>query len=601
MWKKRLFENQKVLFPFAVKEKIQFMKTKIILHEFETNADISKLCWSVTAILLSFFFLVQLAVVLSFGLGLKISPVIAPASLILSFILGYWLTFHEGLHSKLRVIIILIIPVIFILSLSLAYSFYDMSWDGLWYHQTAVYQMSHGWNPVYDPLHNFVPHLQDWLRYYAKGPWYIALALFETTNNIEIAKAAPWIAFAATFFAAFAISIDFGMKKRTAALISSLVSLNPVITCQLASYLVDGLLISFLFIFIAGMISWFKQPNLLSLMIAIMSAVSCINTKFTGLVYLCFFCAAGGIYVLIKRRELIWKYITIQSAAIILGILIFGFNPYVTNTIYRGNPFYPMLGTAAYPSLSARGQDPIERYETPHNMLGRNRFVRFAYAIFGRPGSQPFFEGENANLMWPFNVGWRDFNIFYFHEVRISGFGPFFSGALLIGLFLLGILLFRSDIPRLIYIILSVVIVLSLLISIHTWWARYGPQLWWLPILAVIAGLAVPNGRVIFWVTRVLAAILLINALLVAAVHLHWEAGATHTTNEQLAMLRQSGEVDIDFQYFGEPFGERLKNAGITFHPVRQLQCNDPLELMSVAHGYPGAVRVCINKKNHDD
>jgi len=59
--------------------------------------------------------------------------------------------------------------------------------------------------------------------------------------------------------------------------------------------------------------------------------------------------------------------------------------------------------------------------------------------------------------------------------------------------------------------------------------------------------------------------------------------------------------VEIELQYFGEPFGDRLSNAGIKFHPVKQLKCSNPLELMSVAHGYPGAVRVCINKKNNND
>lgn len=37
-----------------------------------------------------------------------------------------------------------------------------------------------------------------------------------------------------------------------------------------------------------------------------------------------------------------------------------------------------MLGSAEYPSLSQRGSDPIEADETPKNLMGRNRFVRFA-------------------------------------------------------------------------------------------------------------------------------------------------------------------------------------------------------------------------------
>jgi hypothetical protein len=277
-------------------------------------------------------------------------------------------------------------------------------------------------------------------------------------------------------------------------------------------------------------------------------------------------------------------------------MVVFGFNPYVTNTIYRGHPFYPMLGTAAYPSLSESGQDPIERFETPHNMVGRSRFVRFAYATFGRPGSQPFFQGENANLMWPFDVGWKDFDIFYFHEVRISGFGPLFSGALIFSLFLFGMVLFRPSISREVIILFIGTIILSVLISKHTWWARYGPQLWWLPIVAVAAGF-LSGWHPARWTAYLITAILLINAVLVGVAHFRWEREATRTTYEQMALLRQSDEVDVDFQYFREPFGERLRAAGVTFRAVRVLQCDNPMELMSVAPGYPGAVRVCLHKK----
>jgi hypothetical protein len=353
-------------------------------------------------------------------------------------------------------------------------------------------------------------------------------------------------------------------------------------------------MISFLFISIAAMVKWFRKPAPLAILIAIMSAVLCINSKFTGLVYLCFFVAAGGIYILIKDRKLIWKYLIIQSVSIFAGILILGWNPYITNTICRGNPFYPMLGSSAYPSLSAMGQDPIELYETPPNMRGKNRFIRFTYAIFGRPGAQPCFPGQNAALMWPFEIGWKDFSIYYFHDVRISGFGPLFSGALIFTMFLFVLLLFHRDANRLFLILSCSTIVLSVLISTHTWWARYGPQLWMLPVAVIIAGFTITNSRVIFWSTRILASILFVNAVLITIVHFQWEFEATKTTNEQLSLLKEFNDVQVDFQYFREPFSERLHNAGVTFHITRHLQCDNPIELMSVAPGYPGAVRACI-------
>ena len=559
-----------------------------------SEKSLSSLCWLIVGNLLGFLFLTQLAVVLLFAFNMRVTPFAAPAALVLAFVGSYWFAKREGMKRKNIFASLAISLIIIGISLFASNAFYDMSWDGLWYHQTAVYQMSHGWNPLRDPLHEFTPHLRDWLRFYAKGPWYIALALFETTHNIEMAKAAALMVFAATFFTGFALLIDLGLKKRNAAFISALIALNPVITCELVSYLVDGLMISFLFISFAAMVKWFRKPALLIYVIAIMSAVLCINSKFTGLVYLCFFVAAGGIYILIKDRKLIWKYLIIQSVSIFAGILILGWNPYITNTICRGNPFYPMLGSSAYPSLSAMGQDPIELYETPPNMRGKNRFIRFTYAIFGRPGAYPAYPGPDAVLMLPFDIGWKDFSIYYFHDVRISGFGPLFSGALIFTLFLFVLLLFHRDANRLFLILSCSTIVLSVLISTHIWWARYGPQLWFLPIAAIVAGFTITNSRIAFWSTRILIAILLINGILIAAVHFHWEADATRTTNEQLSLLRQSGDVEIDFQYFREPFSERLRRAGVTFHAARQLHCNNPMELMSVSPGYPGAVRACI-------
>ena len=50
----------------------------------------------------------------------------------------------------------------------------------------------------------------------------------------------------------------------------------------------------------------------------------------------------------------------------------------------------------------------------------RSRFFRLAYALFGRPGAQPFYPGVDASLMLPFDVGPGDFAIYYFHDVRIA-------------------------------------------------------------------------------------------------------------------------------------------------------------------------------------
>jgi hypothetical protein len=231
---------------------------------------------------LSFFCLTHVFVLVSFALGSRVSPLVAPIALVLALVLGDWLSRREGLSGRRRLAAPTAALGVVGLGLLLAAAFFDLSWDGLWYHQTAVYQMSHGWNPIKDPMREFTLHLHAWLRYYSKGPWYFALALYETTGHIEWAKAGPWLAVAAMFFAVFPAALDLGMRRRTAAVVAALVSLNPVVVCQLASFLVDGLLISFLACFAAAVFRFFKQPSLIVLWVATTAAVLSINSKLTA-------------------------------------------------------------------------------------------------------------------------------------------------------------------------------------------------------------------------------------------------------------------------------------------------------------------------------
>jgi hypothetical protein len=261
----------------------------------------------------------------------------------------------------------------------------------------------------------------------------------------------------------------------------------------------------------------------------------------------------------------------------------------------RHHPFYPILGTPEYPSLAGQGQDPIERWETPGNMVGKGRLVRLGYALFGRPGAQPYYPGNDASLMPPFDVGWNDFAIYYFHDVRISGFGPLFSGAFLIALILIAVSIVRPGIPWEVILLAAAMISASVLVSEHTWWARYGPQLWWIPMLGLVGGLTCRGGGGVRALTWGLAAVLIFDVVPISIVHFRWEADATRITHEQLQLLHGRRGVRVDLQYFGEPFGERLKNGGVVFIRVDSLACAAPMELMSVSPGYPCAVRACLD------
>ena len=354
-----------------------------------------------------------------------------------------------------------------------------------------------------------------------------------------------------------------------------LTALNPVTTCGIVTHQVDGILVSLMACAVAAGVSFLRRPRWQSALVLFLSAALCVNTKFTGLVYLCFFVLTGGLYCLWRRRDLLVRYGVLVGIALIVGIVVFGFNPYVTNTIHRGHPFYPMQGSAEFPSLADRGRDPIELYETPHNMMGRTRLLRLAYGVFGKPGTAPY-GAKDATFMWPFAVTWRDFALYYFHDVRIGGFGPLFGGALLLALALAAVGCARRALPCGVVLLLGGATLASLLVSTHTWWARYGPHLWWLPIIPVAAALRVDGWPLLRRAAAVIALLLLTNTLLVSAVHMRWEWRSTQALRQQLADLRQAGPMTVDLAYFDVPVAERFRTAGVAFETIAEVPVSRP-------------------------
>jgi hypothetical protein len=194
--------------------------------------------------------------------------------------------------------------------------------------------------------------------------------------------------------------------------------------------------------------------------------------------------------------------------------------------------------------------------------------------------------------MWPFSARPADLHAYCNHETRVAGFGPFFSGALVISLGLAAWLLWQSSSSRWLMILAGLTIVGSLLVSVHMWWPRFGPQLWLLPV--VVAALVFWDGqsRRAVGVACLLMVLLLVNASVVAGVHLMWETKASLKLRQQLNELRQSGsKIEICFNAFTRSGEERLKAWGVPYQEKSRKELHDGTELMSVVEGYPGAVQ----------
>jgi len=539
-------------------------------------------CWLSAAVLMGFLCLTQAGMMLSLLADRMAMAWVAPAALLLALIgadqMGRRMSLGWG--GRLMAATLALSAIGFALAMS-AYCF-DLSFDGQWYHQRAILQMAEGWNPLKQP---FDKNLIMWTAYFAKGPWYVAAAIYKLTGLIELGKSTMWITWAAMVFASYAAVRDWKMRRGRAVAIAMAMAMLPVVWSEISSYLLDGVMTATLMVLVAAVFGGLRRPTPIVVCVGMMAAIFCASTKLNGLIYQCIVFAAGWLCCVLRRREWLVRYTGLAALALVLGVGVFGYNPYVTNTIKMQNPLYPAVGTNKL--------EKANDCEIPKNLLDQNRFVRLGYAIFGRPGNAPYAGQKNAKLMWPFTARVSDFSIYRFQEGRIAFFGPYFSGVLLLAMGLLAWVMFQSKMDRLVLAIVSLTIIGSLLMSPLLWWPRLGPQLWLLPMIPVIAIFVGECSRRAVAAAWVIVLLLTVNGAIVATVGMAWETNASQTLRGQLSELRDSGKmIEVKTGFFGMATERRLKDWGVIFRmkdPKEKL--SDGTELVTVPQGYPGNIR----------
>jgi len=555
--------------------------------------DYQKTLWNISFILIGFIFVNHFFCTITFLTNEIFLPFVFPLSLLLILFISIYIGKRNEFDLKNQIYSIVFSLIIIFISLLFSSLLFDFSWDGQWYHQAAIYNIKDGWNPFFEPIKKFNENNDISIIHFPKGPWYFAASVYSTFGDFEAGKTINFIVIAAAFTVLLASLSEFGFSLLKSLIISSLIVFNPVVWSEVTTFLVDGLLILYLTIYLATLCSWVKKPQTLSVIIGMMASICLINSKFTGLVFFCVFATFAFIYFLIAKKEYLFKFIGIHAFTLILGVCVFGFNPYVTNTIERGNPLYPIMGSAKYPSCFAQGFDANEVYETPQNMQGKSLFTRFFFAHFGRPGNAPYNNENKAELIWPFTSNVSDWKAYTFHETRVSGFGPFFSGILIISFVLMLWVIASNKKSFKVLSLLLLGIISTLLISKHFWWPRFAPQIWLIPLLPIIFSLWYDNSKIRSIYTWILISIVLVNGLIVMTVHLNWEIKSSINLKKQLTEINHEKKIIyVNSGWFEKSTNERLNKWGINYKnmPADSIFKNNPQVLTSVVEGYPGAV-----------
>lgn len=244
-----------------------------------------------------------------------------------------------------------------------------------------------------------------------------------------------------------------------------------------------------------------------------------------------------------KRYSIILPGAIAVFTAVTIGALLIGYNPYVINTVYYGNPTYPLVG----------GGEDIMTRNTPAVFESGNRFVNFFKSLLSVGSS------EWGLLRGGFSA--QEFLKTYTTDTRVNGFGIMTAPMIVLGI----ILMFNNRASHRWWIAWLAFLAVGFSFE-QSWWARYIPFLWTLVIIPVLNYAAERNtvngprrkaDRLIAYTIFFLA---LTNALLAAAVSLAARYSYTAYINYIIKTQKQIGKpikiVNLSYT-FRQIFDER--------------------------------------------
>ena len=378
-------------------------------------------------------------------------------------IIASCLIFH---HKNKTLICLLACYSMLFLSLTLSSMIYDYSWDGMSYHQSTVIKISEGWNLFYESLPE--EGILFWNNHYPKFFEIFASIFLSAFVNIELGKSYNIVFIVIVFVYAYKYTSKFQKNKLMALSISIVFAANPIVLTQFFTYYIDGALGMMIVILIFACMDYELSRDYKDLLIIISVSVFSINTKFTG--FVCGFILIGYIFKQIaagKYRQMA-DLIIAGFSILIIGIAFTGYNPYITNTINFGYPFYPLYGEEAIDII------------TPQ-MIDRMTFKGFSSMHPVQTFFSLFFLEFSLKTL-PFNpLKLLKLIVSPYTELRIGGYGILFAEFSIILLLILFFTLKKKckENYRMLFFQMCILLFISI-ITPGNWWARFIPYFWYL-------------------------------------------------------------------------------------------------------------------------
>lgn len=443
--------------------------------------------WTIS--LLTGLFLLFIFTIVGFVLNISINGFYFWTSVVITIGLIIYLTFKDNNFSFKNIFaqLIVLFNYIFICGL-ICYLLPDISWDGTTYHQASIISLKLGLNPIYDNVENFmrsqkyvfessIVYVENFLKFVE----IIGANIYYCFEKIELTKIVNFIFLLIAFCYSCYSFKNFGFTTFKSIIFSIVFTYNPVCIYQMLSNYVDGIFYYCFLIMLFAMINYIKGfDKLKSLYILMVSTVLFSNIKLTGLftaliLYLIFL-------VCYRSKELLKVFV------ISLALILFtGINPYFTNIAQHRNPFYPIVKESFFDA-----NREFMKTSYPLGFENKNRFEKFLFSTFAvSKNLSPLIQSNDVpRLKVPFTLSGDD--PFIFEDMRLGGFGYFFSGILLSSLLISIFLRFKNGEDKKIFWTIMAVLIISVLGNHEAWWARFVPQFWLVPLF-IFSFLALNN------------------------------------------------------------------------------------------------------------
>ncbi len=553
----------------------------------------SRILWEIGTPLLFFPVLAFILTTLWFTVGGAISPVAA------WIILGLSLAGGLYLPRLLRPVSWRFAPVVsaglILAALVITGQLHDTSIDGQHYHFQAIYALAEGWNPVHG---NAAPAVIGdpitlWAVHYPRAGWDFAALLMAAGLPLAMGKALNLMAlFAGAALVAGALS-RLGFSWLFAALLAAVAVLNPIVLSQLFTAMNDGLVGLCILIFTVSLVMWARYQDRLALAAGLAAMILALNLKFSAIpmfVILCAF-ACAGIFFTRGLRPALGVAATLLASAV-MAIMVLGWSPYMQNLLDHGHVFHPIMGENAVDIMS--GEGPALN-NTPEVLESMSATERFFYSLFSETHSG---YADTPQLKPPFSISPQELRASGGVDVRLSGFGPFFSGIFLLAIAAAAALIAR---PRwrnntaLWLLLVSTGMMFSVIVMPQNWWARYVPQFWFVPVGIAAAALAA-NSRMSQLLGGLIAAVMLLNAMIVGAAGLWLTAQRGAEATAQIDAMKVSGEAYCVYPDMVQSRIYLMREAGLSvrYQPAEEVSCAEPQEIAGYGPDrFGGAICAC--------